>query len=108
MNEQNGVAHPFHFLVDCVCCVSDMCPCLEKLYMHLLGLCNQCVRVHLLGVFMYGVLMCICTHSYPCHCVIQTELWRFNLSATRVSVGSQETPGNPGRDLPAGADMLCG
>lgn len=83
MNKQNVVAHPFHLLVDCACCESDVCLGLEELYMPLLGLCNQCVRVHLLGVFMY-VSMCICTHSCPCHCVSQTELWTFSLRATHV------------------------
>lgn len=74
MNKQNVVAHSFHVLVDCACCASDVCPCLEELYMHLLGLCNQYVCVHLLGVFMYEVSMCAYTHSCPCHCVSQTEL----------------------------------
>lgn len=98
MMKQNVVAHPFHFLVVHACCVSDVCLCLEELYM--IGLCNQRVCVHLLGVFMYGVSMCKCTHSCPCHCVIQTEPRIFSLRA--IHVPNQESPANSGRDLLGG------
>lgn len=65
MNEQNVVAHPFHFLVNCACCVNNACLCLAEVYMRWIGLCNQYERVHLLGVFMHGVSMCIMYTQLP-------------------------------------------